>query len=202
LLWQILKEMPVAFGFSVGDFIAALNLVNTVIEAVNNSRGSSATYRALIRELYVLESALLRVKNLEFEESQESEKRALEQAASQCQHAIDGFLTKIQAYQPHLRAEGSGDCSLARAKDAWMKIKWAFCKEEDVEKFKADLRGHSASIQLLLQTIEMYVIPLTKSVYNSTKQQQEKFLDPGREGRSATPNACWTNSRCVGCTYG
>lgn len=74
--------MPVAFGFSVGDFIAALNLVNTVIEAVNNSRGSSATYRALIRELYVLESALLRVKNLEFEESQESEKRALEQAAA------------------------------------------------------------------------------------------------------------------------
>ncbi|KAF2677018.1 hypothetical protein K458DRAFT_447159 [Lentithecium fluviatile CBS 122367] len=147
--------MPVGFGFSVGDFIATLNLVHDAIEAINDARGSSASYRALIRELYVLESALLRVKNLQLEDELEIEKRALEQTAAQCQRAIDEFFAKIQVYQPHLRGGGSGDGTRARMKDAWMKVKWAFCKEEDVDKFKADLRGHSTSIQLLLQTIEM-----------------------------------------------
>lgn len=154
---SIPNTMPVAFGFSVGDFIATLNLVQNAIEALSSTNGASTSYRALIRELYVLESALLRVKDTELEPELESEKRALVQTASQCQHTIDDFLTKVQAYQPHLRVGGSGSGTWSRTKDAWMKIKWALCKEEDVEKFKADVRGHSASIQLLVQAIEMFV---------------------------------------------
>jgi hypothetical protein len=36
-----------------------------------------------------------------------------------------------------------------------MKVKWAICKKEDVRKFQADLAGHTASIQLLLATVQM-----------------------------------------------
>lgn len=37
-----------------------------------------------------------------------------------------------------------------------MKIQWAVCKKEDVANFKADLVGHTESIQLLLMAMHMY----------------------------------------------
>jgi hypothetical protein len=40
--------MSVGFGFSAGDFIAALQLVGTVIDALRDSEDSSAEYRSLI----------------------------------------------------------------------------------------------------------------------------------------------------------
>ncbi|KAF2635970.1 hypothetical protein P280DRAFT_553318 [Massarina eburnea CBS 473.64] len=160
-----------SFGFSTGDFIAALNLIQGAIDAISSSHGSSAQYRSLLRELYALESALLRVKSLELDASLDSEKRALEQAASLCQRDIDEFLTRIREYQPHLRAGGSGDGMGAKAKDAWMKIKWAKCREDDVDRFKAVLMGHSGSISRMLHTTE---------VKNTTLQSQRQEQQQGR----------------------
>ena len=37
-----------------------------------------------------------------------------------------------------------------------MKVKWALCKKEDVEKSKVDLVGYTESIQLPLATVQMY----------------------------------------------
>jgi hypothetical protein len=143
--------MSVAFGFSCGDFIAAIELVTTVVNALGQSSESSQEYRELVRQLYSLELALLQVKGLHLDESQHHELVALRQAASQCQQTIDEFWEKIQKYQPHLRSNGSD----SRVKDGWMKIKWAVCKRDDVAKFKADLAGHTESIQLLLATVQM-----------------------------------------------
>jgi hypothetical protein len=39
-----------------------------------------------------------------------------------------------------------------------MRIKWAVCKKDDVSKFKADLLGHTESMQLLLVTVQMLII--------------------------------------------
>lgn len=40
-------------------------------------------------------------------------------------------------------------------KDGWRKIQWALCKKDDLVKFKADLVGHTESIELLLTTLHM-----------------------------------------------
>jgi hypothetical protein len=50
------------FGFSTGDFIAAVNLVRDPVKALHDSNGSSREYRELIRELHNLETVLLEVK--------------------------------------------------------------------------------------------------------------------------------------------
>ena len=60
--------MSVGFGFSAGDFIAALNLVSTVIDALRDSGDASLEYRELVRQLYTLEQALFRVKRIELDE--------------------------------------------------------------------------------------------------------------------------------------
>lgn len=143
--------MSVGFGFSVGDFLAALELVGTVIDALREASDANTSFRSLINELYALESALLRVKRLDLDESQNVEKLALYQAASQCQRTIDAFWKKVQKYQPHLQEGGTN----SRIRDGWAKIKWAVCKKDDAETFRAEIRGHTSSIDILLLTVHM-----------------------------------------------
>lgn len=171
-----------SFGFSVGDFITALELVATVIDALRESGGASSEYREIIRQLYSLETALISVKRLEVDPAQNAELVSLQQAAAQCRLTIDSFWKKVQKYQPHLRAGGSS----SRLKDGWMKIQWAMCKKEDVARFKADLVGHTESIQLLLMAMQMY-----ERVSRLTNRSMANFLKTGLRQpymRNATNN--------------
>lgn len=152
--------MPVGFGFSVGDFIAVLKLVGTVIDALRESSDATTSFRSLIAELYALETALLRVKRLDPDDGQTVNIVALRSAATQCQKSIDDFYQKIQKYQPHLQQQGTN----SKVKDAWMKVKWAVCKKDDVNTFRAEIRGHTGSLEILLLSMSM----------ESTKMQGRK----------------------------
>ena len=145
--------MAVPFGFSAGDFIAALNLVKNVVDALRDSGGAGEEYTELVNELFTLETALLEVKRVDLDDDQHAQRVALQQAASQCHGTIDEFWKKLQKFQPHLRSEGSG----SKVKDGWRKVQWALCKKEDVASFRAKLRGHTGSINVLLQTVQMWV---------------------------------------------
>lgn len=144
------SPMSVGFGFSVGDFLATLKLAGTVIDALREASESGAAYRELLAELFALETALLHVKRLDLDDGQRTEKIALRQAAAQCQRTIDKFLDKIRKYQPHLRDGGTG----SRIKDSWAKIKWAVCKKDDMERFRADLRGHTGALEVLAKIVQ------------------------------------------------
>lgn len=109
-----------SFGFSAGDFIAALSLIDTVISSLRETSDSATQFRELVNEIYGLETALLRVKQLELEEAQRSEYVALRQVAAQCQGAIDRFLKSIRKYQKHLGNETTG------LKATWMKVQWVY----------------------------------------------------------------------------
>jgi len=109
--------MSVGFGFSAGDFIAALKLVGTIIDALCETSYSGSSFHSFINELYALESVLLRVKRLGLDN--EVQKLTLYQAAAQCQRTIDEFWKGIQKYQPHLQANSTS----SRITDRWLKIK-------------------------------------------------------------------------------
>jgi hypothetical protein len=140
-----------SFGFSAGDFIAALELIGTVINALRESGVSGSQYRELIDQLYSLETALLQVKQLELEEEQHSEYVALRQSASQCQRTIDNFGKKIRKYQKHLRTGGSTSI----LKDGWMKVRWAMCQQEDLARFQTDLAAHTQSINIIMAALQV-----------------------------------------------
>ena len=118
---------------------------------MRDSGEPSSEYRELLSQLSTLQTALLAVKSVGLDDAQHAELVALQQAAAQCQRTIDAFWEKIQKYEPSLRTGGSG----SRAKDAWRKVKWAVCRKEDVARFKADLVGHTESIEMLLTTVQM-----------------------------------------------
>lgn len=71
--------MSVGFGFSIGDFIAAIELVGTVVDALRSSGQAGAEYGELVCQLLSLESALIQVKKLEVEEGAYEEVIALRQ---------------------------------------------------------------------------------------------------------------------------
>ena len=143
--------MVTPFGFSVGDFVAGIELIRQLINALEDSAGSSSEYRELIKELYSLERALLEVKHLELDASQYAQLVALRQAATQCQQTIDEFLTKVRKFQPAFRT-GAAKSSW---RDSLRKIEWALYKKEDVERFRAQLSGHTASINMLMMTVQL-----------------------------------------------
>jgi hypothetical protein len=145
--------MPIPFGFSVGDFIATLELIQDVVEALKESHGSSADFQELIRELYSLERALSVVKKLEVSPAQHSQLDAVKQAATQCQITVDTFLRKNKKFLPTLGAAGAQH----KWKGVLHKIQWRVYRKDDVDEFRAALSGHTSSINMLLLTVQMYV---------------------------------------------
>jgi len=140
-----------AFGFSVGDFVDGIELVRQLINAFKSSAGSSKEYQDLINELYLLERSLLEVKHLQVNDALRPQKVAVEQAALQCQGTISQFLSKISKYQPSLRICGSG----SSWRDGLRKIQWALYRKEDVQRFRAQIQGHTSSIMTLLLTLQL-----------------------------------------------
>ncbi|CZR55800.1 uncharacterized protein PAC_05688 [Phialocephala subalpina] len=129
------------------DIVSAITLAHTVISSLRSASGSSSEHQTLISQLYTLESALLRVKNLELDNSQYAD--ALREAASQCQRTIDAFADKIVGYQPSLGREGNGKSHV------WKKVNWVIIRKDDLMKFKTDLVGDTKSIELLLMTVQV-----------------------------------------------
>ncbi|PVH82988.1 hypothetical protein DL98DRAFT_570192 [Cadophora sp. DSE1049] len=160
--------MSVGFGFSVGDFIAAIDLIGKVIDALRSSSEAGSEYRELLVQLFSLETALLQVKRLDCDDTQYQEVIALRQAAAQCKRTIDSFWEKNKRYQPSL--EGRGSTSTLR--NGWMKIRWAVCKKDDITKFKRDLAGHTEAIQLLLATVQMS----QAKIHDRRQDTQQKSL--------------------------
>ena len=147
--------MAPAFGFSVGDFIACISLVRSLHSALNDGAGAKLQYRRLITELINLERALTEVRYLQVEESQASQKIALEQVALQCQESIEDFLKRNAKFKPTLGAQTTS------SKWSWRvnlhKIQWALCQDDAIDKLKAEVTGHTLTINTLLATTQLSV---------------------------------------------
>jgi hypothetical protein len=144
--------MPVTCG-SVGDIISVSLLVKELLIALNDSRGSSSEYQAVVRELYILDTALLQVEQHLRSRTTTPELYALYNTASQtvikCRDAVEKFTVRIRRYGQSLATGGSGNV----IKDAARKIQWrASQKSADIAKFRAEVTGYSNSINMLLAT--------------------------------------------------
>ncbi|ETS76323.1 hypothetical protein PFICI_11710 [Pestalotiopsis fici W106-1] len=142
--------MTVPFGFSVGDFVAAIELVGTVIDAVQASGQTSQRFRDLIRLLFSLETALIQVKDIQLHESMYAEHTALARTALECQRTIDDFWATARNYQPHITRP-----STLKARETWMKIKWALCKQNDIDRLKIDLLGHTQALNIIMSAVKL-----------------------------------------------
>ena len=129
-----------AFGFSVGDFLAAIDLLKDLAQALSETNGAKTKYQSLISQLYTLERALIAVKTLD---SSQAEYDALQHAVGECQLCIAKFLKKVEKYQ-------SLTAGTTSFKDQIRKVKWGVYHEKDIKDFKESLDMQIESLMLLI----------------------------------------------------
>jgi hypothetical protein len=132
--------MSVGFTFgSLGDILQLCLLVKDLIVALDSSRGSSAEYQELIRELSALDHVLLEVEKLSRKCVGTAELNALQQtvkqAALQCHQPIQDFLIRIRKFEKHL-GENDSRGILRTARDTYWKVHWAISYKEELQKFR------------------------------------------------------------------
>ncbi|KAF2269728.1 hypothetical protein CC78DRAFT_238599 [Lojkania enalia] len=144
--------MMVTFG-SIGDIISVSLLVKDLLLALDSTKGSPAEYQAVVRELYVLDTALLQVEQLARSQGPTPELQAIYETANQtvvkCRDTVAAFIARIRKYGGPLSKSGSGNI----LKDGVRKVQWrASQKEAEIAKFRAQVTGFSESINMLLTT--------------------------------------------------
>ena len=146
--------MPVTFG-AVGDIISVCILTKDLVACLDECRGSSAEYQAVIRELWILERALLEVEKLSRSCDQTVELNALavtvSGAVDQCKTLITGFQKRIEKYRNPLKA----DSSEGLIRKTVTKIRWHVSEKEDLARFRAKIGAHSSSINMLLLVVNV-----------------------------------------------
>jgi hypothetical protein len=143
-----------SFGFSLGDFLAASNLISQVVCALREAGGSSFQYQRLRLELDALGLALREVDQLVPVEGLEATVEAIKATALSCQLPLREFLQSIAKYDQSL---GAGH-SAGIMKDVLYKVKWVASKKlEATMKLRAEIVGYLGGINLLLGLYQVSV---------------------------------------------
>ena len=155
--------MPVTFG-SVGDIIAVGILVKDLVAALNQSRGSQAEYKQLVDELDLLQDILARIVYLCNTPQTGTASRRLEitalhdltlKSAQDCRKCIEGFSTGLKRYDKTLGSSGVRSKS-GGLKAAVAMIRWQLGEKDDVVRFRAEIAGQKASLNLVLGAMTLY----------------------------------------------
>ena len=138
--------MAVPFGFSVGDFLAGIGLIKTVISAIKDTGGAATDYQVLVQELQHLQILLEQLKDLKPNASSLSHVNAVRGMALTFRVPLSEFLQKIEQYKSSLKAGSS--------KGQWItaprKAQWAVSMPEEVSKMRAIITMKIVTVSLLL----------------------------------------------------
>lgn len=136
-----------AFGFSVGDFIAIGKLIKDISSCLHDTGGAKAEYQELLREFECLQQALQHLDKLQNRNScSPAALDSIKYAALSCRRPLEEFLGKIQKYDKSLGMWGKDGVITSTAN----KLRWGFGQKEEVRKLQNYLNIHVATINILL----------------------------------------------------
>ncbi|KAF4613369.1 hypothetical protein G7Y89_g15518 [Cudoniella acicularis] len=141
-----------SFGYSIGDFIAAISLILDVSLALREAGGSASEYQHFITELLSLKTALEQVATLEPMEDLEEIANAIKKAATTCREPLSEFLANVRHYDASLsKCQSSGV-----VKDVAMKVRWRMSKKTElIAKLRSELMGYVGGINMLIGFYQM-----------------------------------------------
>ncbi|KAL9094978.1 MAG: hypothetical protein Q9165_002580 [Trypethelium subeluteriae] len=154
------------FGFSVGDFITAFNLINKVRKAVRESGGASTEYVLLMQELQSLQLVLEHLQSLPASsEPSLSHINAVRGMARTIEVPLQAFLDKIDRFRDTL-----GDGSRSCLKRVMHQAQWATGMQEEVGGLRAAITMKIVSISMLMSISAMDARPLKNQQLDDSKQ--------------------------------
>ncbi|GAB1312734.1 hypothetical protein MFIFM68171_02944 [Madurella fahalii] len=160
--------MAISFG-SVGDIIAVCLLAKDLVEALDDSRGSAAEYRDIVRELGGLERCLLQVDLLCRFQDQNAEILPIcdiaRDTVRDCRETLKELSMRVKKYDRYMGSSGS----LALVPDALMKIRFRISDKGRIEKYRAKISSHRESLGMVLAIASVHLQKLNGNKMDEMK---------------------------------
>ena len=138
-----------SFGFSVGDFVTATQLMAQICSCLRSS--ATLEYQELVVELRDLKRALDEIDHLKCVPEQTAAVTAVKVPALTCRFPLDEFATKIRKFECLLT---QGTLSRPqRINICRLKLEWGFTMDEEVQRFRAYLMAHVGSLNMRSTTL-------------------------------------------------
>lgn len=143
-----------AFGFSVGDFLAAIKLLKKAAKALQESSGATSQFQQAAVEIESIHDVLNRVQSLRPRDCNEGTIRKVHLCALSCHIPLARFIAKLKELEPHLAHSTEArdsTCLGWRLAKTRQKLEWAFTLKSELAKLKQQLGLLFAAISISLQ---------------------------------------------------
>jgi hypothetical protein len=137
-----------SFGWSAGDIIATISLVNRVVQCISGAHDARDHFQELLSELQALSRALHEISELTKIPGQTPEIQALKFASCSCGEALQRFYEKIRPFEDALGAASTR----SKLKAAPRMVRWELLIKKDVPELRSYLVAHVGSLNLRLST--------------------------------------------------
>jgi len=167
----------VPFGFSVGDFVASIELIHKAAKALRSTSGATKQYQQTLLDLELIESVLRRVQGLSPTSASQETIRKIQLCSRTCHVPLDHFLQKAKKLEPYLNFnKNSSAADFLHIKKGCHKLRWAILLEEDVAKLKASIGPVLEIINTLLQIESLGRGAVTQESLDRIAQQLGRVL--------------------------
>jgi hypothetical protein len=137
-----------SFGWSAGDIIATINLVNRIRQCLCGANDAREHFQELDAELQGLSRSLDEISALSHMPGQIPEIEALKFASCLCYETLQRFYTKIRPFEDSLGKAST----LSRLKASPRMVRWELLVRKDVPELRTYLVAHVGSLNLRLST--------------------------------------------------
>jgi len=134
------------FGFSVGDFISVINMVQKVGKALHDQDGASAEYQRLIQNIQALQLIFQHLEGLDSSDVNRSYINAIQAQAHESLKPLNEFLKNIAKYEKRLGSVATGGRVLGSAR----KAQWVVTVAEEITKLQSNIGLEVEKMNLLL----------------------------------------------------
>ena len=142
----------VPFGFSVGDFVACIEILHKAAQALKRSSGARDQFHQAVADLEGLVALLRKVEALSPTTTKPETIEAVRLCAFKCHLPLNHFLERIKTYDAHLiHSPGPRKHAVHKIVGSFWKLDWAVRVEEDVAKLKVSIGPLLTAMTVLLQ---------------------------------------------------
>ena len=134
------------FGFSLGDFVAIVDVIQKVHKAFDEQNGASAEYRRLIHSISVLQLVFQELECLKASDTELSHINAIRAQARHSVQYLVAFRESIAKYDKYL----GNTANSGRAKSSAKKVQWAVTAAGEVTKLNQSMAMEVEKLNLLL----------------------------------------------------
>lgn len=168
-----------AFGFSAGDFIAAIQLLHKAAKALRETSGACGQYQQAAIELNGLRHVLVRLQSLEATSQNTEIIQQIQVCSHACNVPLARFLEKLRTLERYLGHSGTPSESTrfpSQINRAGRKVQWALYLENHLAKLRAKIAPHIAAIEVLLQLEALRQSNLSNEIIDNTYKKAEALL--------------------------